>query len=189
MQDVSTLRCRTFQRSQSTANTSDLLGQALCIVFQLYVFAQKCLCCSSWHTWARYWIIEIVRYIIVPLPVLYIRKAHFGASIYWAKGALIFKLACVCVSMCVCVHVHVCVHDVYYSLYSSQSVWSAWQWRVHGVPTPSARSHPVCLGWGLGEGQAGEDSQHLTVCMQHCAPRTHLVWQCSHWPGCRPVVV
>ena len=41
---------------------------------------------------------------------------------------------------------------------------------MHGVVTPSARTHPVCLGWGLGERHAREDTQPLTVGMQHCAP-------------------
>ena len=148
MQDVLTLQCRTFRRSQSTAK-----------YIRFTRSKHSAVCCNISCSSLTYVVMSL--YQIMKLYMCHcalacanVLKAHFDCFYLLSRKCIEFQT-----------WRNLCVHVVYYSPYSSQSVWSAWQWRLHGVP----HHRPEVIQCAWWEGHAGEDTQHLTVCMQHCA--------------------
>ena len=107
---------------------------------------------------------------------------------------------CVCVRACVregrCVYVRAympacvqtCVCHLLLTLFFSISLVSMTMtgaWCSHTICQKSSSVSGVGPGGGAcRRGHSTPDCVHAALC-----PRAHLVWQCSHWPGCRPVAV
>ena len=89
---------------------------------------------------------------------------------------LIFKLAHVC--MCTC-----CLLLTLFFSISLVSMTMTGAWCSHTICQKSSSVSGGAGGGACRRGHSTPDCVHAALC-----PHTHLVWQCSHWPGCKPVV-